>query len=1201
MKYHKQMISGILGLLCTAALAAAPLSVQAAELTDVRSIESKDTAPVTGGVIPSGLNITNGSVPPESLPTGGVFSVRGLISSSYPLTRVWGGVYSEDGTPTAVYYEDAPFSVSYDLNATFDNYLDFGSLTPGRYVYRIQATDEQGAEMTALEQPFTVTEETAPSDIRLFDARYPTGNVREGLGYGIGGTIRSTYPLQSVTGGLYKFAWDSETPTDLVFTFNDIGTRGFNLSPLDEVMVFDQLAPGEYVYKIEATDVNGFTQLLEYRVFEVSSIEKTESSPEPAMRGIDLSSEQGDVDFSALYANGVDFVILRAAYTGRNDAVLLKDERFEEYYAQAKEAGLKVGAYLDTSAFNSTEMASNVADYLNILSGKELDLPAYLDVEASRQSPLGKQGLTELVEQGCKAITEGGFHAGVYSSMTWFANYLDAGALRDIDSELWVAYYPENPDSYDLSPFCVTWQYCSDASVLGVTGDVDKDYRYAALSEETHEIRIVQPELGTVTADRTRAASGERVTIRAQLDRVHKLMAVYCNGEPVAISGKGVFSFVMPEEDVEITVEIAECDPSQTVLEFDPVTSMPVPFGTATDTIVYHSKPCPERISSLPEAVMQLTGDGYSWAGNYESGKPAWSLTLMDYDNLYSFIHTHSIDPARLREVLSDGSRMIHRIPFTDEEIDILLGDDAAAAMAKFASPDTIVIGDRGYSPRWMYYHDAGDYAAAGITPEMVAAVQPYYYDPLYGQEAADAFSQKLFEYSGVLTQVKCKQWTAGDLNRDGAVNADDLTMLTDFWENSARLSFPAYAAADMNGDSTVNADDLALLQAAVEAGTPAAHSVELDVIEYCQYPDYPTGCESVSLYMLLEYYGVDVTVDTIYDRLPMGAQPYDDNGVRRGANPEREFVGNPRSSYSYGVFNEPVAGVAEQLKPGVSTKRGATLDEIRSILDTGNPVLAWYVTYPKRPIMYRWSWLDEFGELVSWPGGEHAIVICGYDADTITYRDPNAGKTVYIDDATFLNSFTELGSRIVYYTDVFPEPENPTPENPEPENPTPENPEPENPTPENPEPENPTPENPEPENPTPENPEPENPTPENPEPENPNTEEGYYASTEHLCEMAIQDYEGKTGIRVGNASAQRNEDGTLTIVLSDQQGSTLETYTIDPKTAVGTDSTAQTVDLPKTGKNHLTQLLLLCGAFLASAAGACLVAASGLLRRRKH
>ena len=397
---------------------------------------------------------------------------------------------------------------------------------------------------------------------------------------------------------------------------------------------------------------------------------------------------------------------------------------------------------------------------------------------------------------------------------------------------------------------------------------------------------------------------------------------------------------------------------------------MPVPFGMASSSAPYYAKPCNERLASLPEALMKLADGGYSWEYDYVADKPAYALTLMDYANIYSFIHDHELDPAAVREVLSDADRMVHRRAFTDEEIDLLLGDDQAKAMAHFASPSTIVIGDKGYSEKWMYDHTVDEWEAEGITPEMVAAVQQYYYNPLFVQEAADAFSEKLYRYTSVVTPVKWNQWKAGDVKPDGSVEEDE-----------------------------------------------PKNSVMIDVIEFCQYPDYPTGCESVSLYMLLDYYGIDVKVDDIYDLLPMGAQPYDDeNGVRHGANPEREFVGDPRSEYSYGVFNEPIAQVAEQFKPGVKTKKGATIDEIKAILDTGDPVLAWYVSAPMRDIMYRWSWLDENGEMVHWPGGEHAVVICGYDDTSLTYRDPNAGTTVIIDYDTFSKSFDELGGRIVYY-----------------------------------------------------------------------------------------------------------------------------------------------------------------------------------------
>ena len=397
---------------------------------------------------------------------------------------------------------------------------------------------------------------------------------------------------------------------------------------------------------------------------------------------------------------------------------------------------------------------------------------------------------------------------------------------------------------------------------------------------------------------------------------------------------------------------------------------MPVPFGTASASSPYFAKPCNERLASLPECLMQMAEGGYSWEYDYVSGKPAYALTLMDYANIYSYIHTHDLDPEKVREVLSDASQMVHRRAFTPEEIDLLLGDDQAAAMAHFASPGTIVIGEKGYSPKWMYDHTLEAWKAEGITPEMVLAAAPGYYNALFVQEAADAFSRKIYEFTSEVVPVKWHQWKNGDVKPDGTVEEH----------------------AEENG-------------------------VMLDVMEFCQYPDYPTGCESVSLYMLLSYYGVDVSVEKIYDLLPMGAQPYDDDqGVRHGANPEREFVGDPRSEYSYGVFNEPIAQVAEQFLPGVLTKTGASVDDIKAVLDTGNPVLAWYVSAPMREIMYRWSWLDERGEMVHWPGGEHAVVVCGYDDTSITYRDPNAGTTVVIDYDTFEKSFLELGGRIVYY-----------------------------------------------------------------------------------------------------------------------------------------------------------------------------------------
>ena len=192
---------------------------------------------------------------------------------------------------------------------------------------------------------------------------------------------------------------------------------------------------------------------------------------------------------------------------------------------------------------------------------------------------------------------------------------------------------------------------------------------------------------------------------------------------------------------------------------------------------------------------------------------------------------------------------------------------------------------------------------------------------------------------------------------------------------------------------------------------------VFLDVIEYCQHPDFPTGCESIALYLLLKYYGAEVTPEQIVDLLPKGPQPFQDEaGQWHGANPERQFVGDPRSAESFGVFNRPIAQVAEHFLPGVQTTEGASLDDVMAILDSGNPVVVWYVIEPQRKITYRCHWLDERGETIRWPSGEHAVVVCGYDDDNIFYRDPNTGGTRAVSFKIFDEGFRQLGGRIVYY-----------------------------------------------------------------------------------------------------------------------------------------------------------------------------------------
>lgn len=193
-------------------------------------------------------------------------------------------------------------------------------------------------------------------------------------------------------------------------------------------------------------------------------------------------------------------------------------------------------------------------------------------------------------------------------------------------------------------------------------------------------------------------------------------------------------------------------------------------------------------------------------------------------------------------------------------------------------------------------------------------------------------------------------------------------------------------------------------------------------IIEYCQYPDYPTGCESVSLYILLKYYGVKVTVNDIVGKLPKGPVPY---GVIEvfGADPYDKFVGDPTDDRSYGVFNGPIRDVAEKFKEGAvaenlgdGTAEGIGKD-LKAVIDEGSPVIVWI---KREGFDGEVSWKnddrDSERETILWIKGEHALVVYDYDDGGFWCSDPIEGAKVYIESDELLTGMSSFGGMCVYY-----------------------------------------------------------------------------------------------------------------------------------------------------------------------------------------
>ena len=182
------------------------------------------------------------------------------------------------------------------------------------------------------------------------------------------------------------------------------------------------------------------------------------------------------------------------------------------------------------------------------------------------------------------------------------------------------------------------------------------------------------------------------------------------------------------------------------------------------------------------------------------------------------------------------------------------------------------------------------------------------------------------------------------------------------------------------------------------------------------QYPNYPTGCESVSLTILLKYYGVKVTPDAVIKALPKGPTPYTKKGVIYGGNPEKEFVGNPYSLNSFGVYEKPIAEVANKFKPGIKIATGTSFDKILEVVETGTPVMVWTSMYLAKPYIST-SWIYKpTGERIYWKANEHAVVLIGYTQDKVIISDPIDGKMKYQSRSIFKERYNYFGKKALYY-----------------------------------------------------------------------------------------------------------------------------------------------------------------------------------------
>lgn len=192
---------------------------------------------------------------------------------------------------------------------------------------------------------------------------------------------------------------------------------------------------------------------------------------EPCLLGIDVSSYQPDIDWQQVKDSGISFVMIRVGGRGYGEAGnLFVDQKAQQHYAGAKEAGLLVGAYFFSQAISEEEALEEAELALKLTKDWEMDLPLAFDWEfisdEARTAVADMYSVAMYTRVFCDAVRDAGRDPMVYLSLWFGYPYFE----EMVDYPVWLARYT---DVMDYEYHFDMWQYTASGTVPGIEGDVD--------------------------------------------------------------------------------------------------------------------------------------------------------------------------------------------------------------------------------------------------------------------------------------------------------------------------------------------------------------------------------------------------------------------------------------------------------------------------------------------------------------------------------------------------------------------------------------------------------------------------------------------------------------------------------------------------------------------------------------------------------
>lgn len=227
--------------------------------------------------------------------------------------------------------------------------------------------------------------------------------------------------------------------------------------------------------------------------------------------GIDVSSFQGNINWTKVKNAGIDFAIIRAGW-GKSGV----DPKFKTNIQNAVSAGIRnIGIYWFIYAYTEQDVIQNAISCDNLIKQYKdnINFKVWCDWEYDSDSyyqkhfgkTLDKTTRTKWVKTWCEKIKSLGYNVGIYANPDYINNKFNS----IVEYPLWLAYYTTSMGKYEsYSP--MLWQYSSKGKIDGISGNVDCNYYYG--NEIRENITTKQETTTTTTVGTYKVVAGDTMS-----------------------------------------------------------------------------------------------------------------------------------------------------------------------------------------------------------------------------------------------------------------------------------------------------------------------------------------------------------------------------------------------------------------------------------------------------------------------------------------------------------------------------------------------------------------------------------------------------------------------------------------------------------------------------------------------------------------